>query len=150
MLKLQAHGAAMAMREYQKVHGIKAHCVDNTQFLSDALPGSKTVPCIVRGQDKSIPRSIVHLVVMYDNELIDPSYDTYSLSNKVYYMSIAEFRDNYLDLPPENLRWIIERFLSLAKIANDRHDNNELILTDEQYYNSLADWLIKTGLVFEY
>ena len=132
----EVHRVAECMREYQRIHGIKGKCVDNTQFLSDSLPMSKTVPCIVIGEYYFT----VHLVVMYGDELIDPSYDTYSYSDKYYYMSIAEFRRE-IEIKPEKLRWLIKKFVSLAKIARDRHDNNDIIITDNDYYNSLADWV---------
>ena len=85
----------LQMMNFQHFYKIKGACATNAKCMSDYLkktyPDKKieVYPAIVTS-DEGVR---VHLIILADEALVDPSYDVFSLENKRYYLNIKEFVD---------------------------------------------------------
>jgi hypothetical protein len=85
----------LQMMNFQHFYKRKGACATNAKCMSDYLkktyPDKKieVYPAIVTS-DEGVR---VHLIILADEALVDPSYDVFSLENKRYYLNIKEFVD---------------------------------------------------------
>ena len=137
------------MHKFQQERGVKDQCVTNTQFLYDTIKHNyevdvKARACVVLSQDiknKEL-KVIIHLVLTVKDQIIDSSYDVFSLEDKHYYFNIASFSKAIKDitLPFEFQKkylTIFLKFLDFAKKINE----GQLIITDKQHYTDQADFV---------
>jgi len=85
----------LQMMNFQHFYKIKGACATNAKCMSNYLkktyPDKKieVYPAIVTS-DEGVR---VHLIILADEALVDPSYDVFSMENKRYYLNIKEFVD---------------------------------------------------------
>lgn len=113
----------LQMMNFQHFYKIKGACATNAKCMSDYLkktyPDKKieVYPAIVTS-DEGVR---VHLIILADEALVDPSYDVFSLENKRYYLNIKEFVDaieNPADKQNE-LRNLGKDFMKYLDCANE-------------------------------
>ena len=137
------------MHTFQRERGVKDQCVTNTQFLYDTIKHNhdvdvKATACIVISKDIKAKelKVIIHLVLTVKDQIIDPSYDVFSLEDKHYYFNIASFSKSVKDITlpfvfqKKNITIFLE-FLDFAKKIN----KGQLIITDKQHYTDQADFV---------
>ena len=140
-----------AMLDYQKEHSITSRCMTNTQYLIDQIRHNcpdipvKVAPVIVAGGMGDTLQCVVHLVVLInDTDILDPSYETYSLNNKEYYGSYKVFYETLkhleLEKGKEFSKYILNSYLRLSKVA-DRINKKEFCICNKEYYTSQADYV---------
>jgi hypothetical protein len=150
---LMISNVAFCMREFQKTNCIKYQCITNVQYLYDcakintALKIKAKAFIVVSLNDKTNTLTCVggHLVVVSLNDnntesIIDPSYDVFSLKNKLYFDNIKKLMDQYTDISKEAFKQSISDFLYFIKLA-ERINNGELVICDKQFYDSQADYI---------
>lgn len=143
-----------AMHQFQKKNNIKNKCMDNTQYAYDCIRMSspnmnvKAGAVIMTSYNPKTEHLTVwggHLaIILNDEHVIDPSYETYSAPDTMYFTSISTVLKHYPDLSlnKELFKHTIESFVHFNGVANDI--NKGLIrVTDEQYYNRQADFIEK-------
>ena len=133
----------LQMMNFQHFYKIKGACATNAKCMSDYLkktyPDKKieVYPAIVTS-DEGVR---VHLIILADEALVDPSYDVFSLENKRYYLNIKEFVDaieNPADKQNE-LRNLGKDFMKYLDCANEINQgtfdnfNNELYNKQTEY-----------------
>ena len=133
----------LQMMNFQHFYKIKGACATNAKCMSDYLkktyPDKKieVYPAIVTS-DEGVR---VHLIILADEALVDPSYDVFSLENKRYYLNIKEFVDaieNPADKQNE-LRNLGKDFMKYLDCANEINSgtfdnfNNELYNKQTEY-----------------
>ena len=108
---------------FQHFYKIKGACATNAKCMRDYLkkthPDKKieVYPAIVTS-DEGVR---IHLIILADEALIDPSYDVFSMENKRYYLNIKEFVDaieNSADKQNE-LRNLGKDFMKYLDCANE-------------------------------
>ncbi len=137
----------LLMREYQKKHNIKKQCVTNCQYLYDTLKANYPLNNIkvkaVLGISSNDDRTIIyegHVVVDVDEKFIlEPSYEVYSTDNIEYFDNIKQFMNKY-KIPKNDMKGVIKEFIDFTKLA-DAINNEELTITDTEYYNNQADYV---------
>ncbi len=144
----------LSMREYQKNNNIKGECITNAQYLYDTIKFNfknakiEAKAIIAAGQDdecKTCNLVCGHIVIfLNDNIIIDPSYETYSLPNKRYFLTIKELMENtdeknkkYLK---SNCKDYLKNHCDLIKIA-DKINNGGILIYDKKFYNDQADYV---------
>ena len=136
------------MMKYQKINNIKKECITNTQYLYDCINANfskqkakaKAVICIGNDCETNDTKVVVHMVVMMDNVIYDPSYEIYSLNGVNYFDNIktviSSFSLSKTPVPKDSLRGFID-FIKLA----DKINNGEMLVCDRQFYNRQADYI---------
>ena len=145
-----ARGMVRTMSRFQRVEGTVNKCVANTLYLYDSLRISfpllevRVKPVLVHIPDEEKETNYFnmgHLVVEFNGEILDPSYEINKHENRRYFHNISEFAsalpDNYL--PQEKMREVITNFLKFIQIAEKIH--NEELISDKEYYNRQADYI---------
>lgn len=140
------------MYAYQKRHGIKKKCIDNTQFALDSFKAThptlnvKAAAVFMTSWDERAGRMKVwggHLVLLLDDEdVVDPSYETGTAPQRRYYTSVSALlaEQPVLKEEKEFMRETIQMFLSFSKYAKQMNEG-VLLVTDKTYYNAQADYL---------
>jgi hypothetical protein len=143
------------MLKFQKENGVVKQCVTNTQYLYDCVKANtpetlaKAQACIVLVEYPEIKtvEFIGHVVLKFEDRIIDPSYEVYSKENKSYYATIAELMDvvedgyfekidNGLSLFREMVSNHIE-FVGMAKTIN----GGGCCVCNKEFYNAQADYV---------
>jgi len=97
----------------------------------------------VLGISSNDDRTIIyegHVVVDVDEKFIlEPSYEVYSTDNIEYFDNIKQFMNKY-KIPKNDMKHLIKDFVSFTKLA-DAINNEELTITDTEYYNNQADYV---------
>ena len=130
------------MLRYQAIHDIKGKCVDNTKYLMDSINASagrkvaKVKAVLACWNDEHDTMICVHLVVMVNDVLYDPSYET-SRHSPVY---IDKIKDIDFTSHSISLRDILSNFLQFMSIAKGINEGR-MILSDTKYYNNQADFM---------
>jgi hypothetical protein len=140
------------MREYQHLHNIKKQCITNTQFVYDILSlryGTdriKATAVIVIGEDEQGRNYICdgHMVILFDETIIDPSYELYSLKNKKYFSTIANYKSyiSYAQDETEKYKNTIKQHLTFRKLAEEINSGG-FVIVDKTYYIQLTDYIDK-------
>ena len=145
------------MIEYQKLNNTKRHCIDNAQYYRDCisnLPGNIEVRAVL-GHCKQTRQNrtfivVSHLVVVYDNKIIDPSYEIFKLKPN-YYFTLKDFVESVpLDQGFQNGKLSKEQvkehldFVELAEKINNQSLALPLAAQSDislEYYNNQADYV---------
>ena len=146
----------VSMREYQKENNITKQCITNAQFIYDIIKFNstndvKTKSVIVFSNDKetnSVTLVGGHLVIILDddNDVIDPSYEVFSLKNKLYFDNIDNFmsyfnEDDKITLKSKlNIKKVISDYLKFIKIS-EQINNGKFIITNKEFYNKQANYI---------
>lgn len=146
----------LEMREYQRINNIVNKCVTNTQLLYDMMSdfGIKNIKVeaviAIRPPDLEIPQVKIcagHLVIICDDVIIDPSYEIYSMPNKLYVHNIKELLE-YLkadnDIQSQNtlkksIEYCIDHHLRFKKFANEINNG---VKYGGDYYSKLEKYLL--------
>ena len=135
------------MHKFQNLNNINKNCITNTKYLYDnliynfpELPARAVVVICITGI-----RTIMHMVVMVNDTIYDPSYDIFSLKDVKYFNNVKQYLDH---ITPESRKIlgkkIIETFIEFTKYAN-LINNKKLILVDvdDKYYQTQANYVEK-------
>lgn len=140
------------MRDFQRKNNIKNKCVTNAVYLYDCMRVSMDAindisikaMIVVSGNHKSPTFTICsgHLVVVVNGNIIDPSYDIFSLKNKKYYDNIADCLNSVEGLSDTHIKLIIKRHIQFVAYEKPLNDEGALAI-DETYYHQQADYVDK-------
>lgn len=140
------------MREYQRDNNIGDKCITNAIYLFDSLKMNglnvQVKPAIVISTTSETTIHLIsgHLVVYKDSMLLEPSYDVYSLENKVYFDTIKDFMSyaikSNLNLSKESIKKIMDDFIKFLKFSKSINDG-ELLISDREFYDKQADYVEK-------
>lgn len=132
------------MCDYQKAHNITNKCYVNSMYFLDSVkrgfPMARAVPvfCI------SGKRNIVHLVVMINDEIFEPSYDMENLPDKVYLQTVMELRQSFwaTSNTEEVIIAHVRKFLELTEHAAQINLLKMMPSSKEDllYYHAQADY----------
>lgn len=140
-----------AMREYQKNNNITKECMQNALYLwiqfEGIIKNIKIKASIVIGDDEINKRTMIvpnHVILILNDIVIDPSWETFSLTNKRYYTNTHDFLE-YI----ENEKELVNMFKSNVKLfkKTEKRINGivkgiyEPLLTE--YYKNQAEYVIK-------
>ena len=140
------------MLEFQKEKNIVGQCVGNVMYclqnhksMNKEKLYAKAVYMVYHTEDSErFDMFAGHLVLTFANDnIIDPSYETQSKTNKRYFHSIADILIHYPFLlqKKEYLRFIISLYIEFVKIS-DLINNNRFIdlpIDHQTYFNTLSD-----------
>jgi len=145
-----------AMREYQKMNHIKRQCLTNTQYLYDCF--------VMNGHNQFKPKSVIviaddiehnryifvtHMVLINDeNDIIDSSYEVYSMINKKYCDNINDAIPYLNQAPPNLKKKVIQDYLQMIPIEKQMM-NGKLCIADRKYYDQQADYVESIVKKFE-
>jgi hypothetical protein len=143
---------ARCMLSYQKQQNIKGMCVINCKYLLECLQiqypkcNAKVLPVIVVEDriDNLTEFCIVHMVIVIDEkDIIDPSYEVYSLKN-IRYENI-NFINNWQISKKKEMSENCNFMQKTANLINNGlgntlFDNKEYVLKTLPYYNKQADF----------
>lgn len=114
------------MYEYQKENGIPDKCLTNVQTLYDILKDlgihnvkSKAYICVGNQQDgKKVNKK--HMALIWDNYIIDPSYQVASLNDLRYYETYEDYMMTmeYPEFKEEEIQSFY-RFIDVSKEINN-------------------------------
>lgn len=141
--------------KYQQLHNIKEQCVSNCQYLYDCIRANyadiipvRVVPAIWCKSGDSIS-IVIHLIVIVNGTVFDPSYETAHVPEGVYFKTIIDFKNHFLvkgkKFPSKIMRKIIQKFLSMTEIA--AQINNGEFCVDNEYYHKQADYVEENFLI---
>jgi hypothetical protein len=142
----------LSMREFQKENNIKKQCITNTKYLYDIIRRNckndvKTKAVFVFSSDEEIGNNIVlggHLVVVVDGEIIEPSYDIFSLKNKLYFDNIRDLIDifdNKTELKTKiDIKKLMIDHIDFIKLA-EKINKGQFLITEKKFYNEQADYI---------
>jgi len=137
------------MRKYQEDNNIDRACITNAQYLYSCIKryypynDVKVSPviCMYNTDDRQTC-CVVHLVVVCDGVLIEPSNEIYKIGDMIYVKKLAEIKqyDPNSNLTPECYKYLIIKFVEFIKISNNI--NNGIIqIHNKDYYNNQADYV---------
>jgi hypothetical protein len=137
-----------SMREYQRENDIKNQCITNCQFFYDTIVYTfknikdrvKVKPVVFVSLSKQI--FIIHMVIEFDDFIIDPSYETFSVEDREYYSSIGDIKSifNHIDGGLTH-RECIEIFLKFVSYAEQMNNNDTCLVACKDFYNKQADYI---------
>jgi hypothetical protein len=135
------------MIDFQKNNNIKEQCITNTQYLYDNInhnfsnikPKANAVICVTN--NNNIIGLIVHMVIVIENIIYDPSYEIVSYGNIVYYNNIKTLMNNLPNLPKDKISKTLANFIEFMEIADKINKGN--LIYDKEFYNNQADYLEK-------
>ena len=149
------------MRDYQKENNIIGRCITNSQYLYDCLIHSFknkniNIKCEVKcvyitffKNGKLIIASDHLVLLLNDDEIIDPSYAIYKLRPK-YYLTYKNFNEYVsfrrgLPIIKKEQQNLLNRHIEFTKYADNINNTNYKIpvITDKDYYNKQADYIQK-------
>lgn len=146
------------MREYQKNNDVKRQCITNAQYLYDILKINKfknsiqarAVLLVSVDDEKDITIiNNAHMVVVIDDVLYDPSYETFNLKNKMYFFNVKDFIQKCVfdESHKDVMRDMIKSFLKIKEFEKEINDGG-LVITDKVFYNNQADYIEKAQKEF--
>ena len=136
------------MREYQRENDIKNQCITNCQYLYDTIIYSfkslkhrvKVKPVIFVSLSKQL--FVIHMVVEFDDFIIDPSYETFSVEDREYYSSIGDIKNIFKHIDGGlTHRECIEIFLKFVNCAEQMNKYNICMVACKDFYNKQADYI---------
>jgi hypothetical protein len=141
-----AEALSKLMIKYQKEHSITGECISNSKYFFDnikrQMPNSK-VECIcviAHYKHKTLEEftACIHLVVMVDGLLYDPSHDIFTATAVKYIKNLHDFRKYVPD--HELSRDEIQMVVDLTRFAN-KINNGTPILVAREHYDGQADYI---------
>lgn len=135
------------MLEYQKSNNIKGQCITNVQFLYDRItknskhinPKARAVICFYNDHDIKASIFIVHMVIIINDEVVDPSFEIYSKEGVKYFDNWSTLEYN-IKIPDNLKHGLLSNLLKFIKLS-DEINNGGLIITDKDFYNKQADYI---------
>ena len=136
------------MYAYQKKNDIKGKCLTNCQTLLDisrslGVNEMKSCACICVaycGAEKLIFKK--HIILLLSNGAVyDPSYEVYSLENKMYYHTYVSY--NQVENPPFE-KDDISGFIEFIGISNQMNNGDFKLLQGKEldYYNNQFNYIM--------
>lgn len=147
----------LSMLEFQRRNCIQAECMTNTQYLYNQIRTKtnhhvkvKAVVVISVDEEKDTFMFIGgHLILIVNGQVIDPSYDVFSLETKSYFDNAKDLLDSvddkkaFLERFPDairNLLWFVQ--------LEHRMNNGEFCISNREFYNAQADYVDKTKTAY--
>lgn len=138
------------MYEYQKKNDIKRQCITNAQYFRDYLFYSgipvKTAPMFVLFEENGVHMGVgVHMVVVWKDALLDPSYE-YASKNAKYFATYKELLSHVNSQNPdglddkENCKIILKEFLEFVDFAK-KQNQGEIMVGSKEYYYAQANYV---------
>ena len=134
------------MYKYQKNNNITKQCITNSMYLRDTLIANgihskvNAVMAVWANNDNEL-YNCVHMVVEYNDFVLDPSYEIH-IKDACYYDQIKlvmeMYKDNNLKLSEEQIKELITKHIKMIKTA-ERINKGECLVVDKDYYHSQAD-----------
>ena len=156
-----------SMIQYQKLNNTKRHCIDNVQYYRDNILNPhgnikvRAVMCYCKQikqkrkgdctiVDANVYIVCAHLVVVYNNKIIDPSYEISKL-NPNYYFTLKDFvesvpLEHHFQNGKLSKKQVKEHldFVELAEKINNQSSSDPLTYyLSLEYYNKQADYVDK-------
>ena len=151
------NGVINSMIEFQKQNNIKEQCITNSQYLYDVI--KKTFPhanvkakavCVISDDERIFEhnkrqiraeKTVIggHVVLFYNDVMIDSSYEISCLKAKSYFDNIKELMNN-TKMNDDTKKFTISNHLKCMKFAEEIN-NGKLVITSKEYYNNLADYM---------
>ena len=134
------------MIKFQKDNNIKGQCITNTQFLYDCIKRiypnvkAKAVICVIN--NNNIIKCIVHMIIIIDNIIYEPSYEIVSYGNVVYYDNIKTIISNLPSISKDMISKTFNDFIEFIQLANKINEGG-LLVCDKDFYNNQADYVEK-------
>jgi hypothetical protein len=139
------------MRKYQDENGINGRCVDNVQTYYDILKPYlkdkikvKAVFVVIVDTIKKVLITATHLIILFDDTIVEPSYEYSKIKDTEYYDTIANFKERCFKC--DDLKKIykerITTFLKFVKIA-DEMNQGIFRITDKAYYHNQLNFIEK-------
>ena len=143
------------MYQYQSEHKIKNMCVANANyaytFLKQHFPTIKAVAVMCCVNNDTYSSVFVHLVLMIDTKIFDPSYELYEIEDKhiAYFNTIKMIQDflnsnRKIKQNTANLKHQFANFLKFVECA-DFFNKGGSIPSDEleyhNYYNNQKEYV---------
>lgn len=134
------------MHIFQTKYNIKDMCITNTQSLYDIIKTNapsvsvqaKAVVCVyINGLGTIVLH--IHLVVVADGNILDPSVEVFRVPNKEYLFDIEMAFERYASLETEK-QVLREKMKGFEKRA-DEINNGGIVINDKEYYNRQFDFL---------
>ena len=130
------------MHNYQTENYIKGMCLVNCRYFYKNIlhnfPQSTARPAPVICVSGC--KVIIHMVVIINDKIYDPSYEIFSLKDVKYFHSVKQYFDNN---PPEfRLQLgpvVIKEFLNFIEFSKTLSS----LVIDDEYYTALADYVEK-------
>lgn len=137
------------MIEFQKNNNIKGQCITNTQYLYDHInhnfsnikQKANAVICVT--YNNNIITLIVHMVIVIENIIYDPSYEIISLNNVCYYNNINTLISILPNISKEQISKTFKDFVKFIELARKINEGG-LLVCDKDFYNNQADYVEKT------
>jgi hypothetical protein len=132
------------MHNFQKLNKVNKQCITNTQYFYDnfimnypTLPiHAMAVICLVG------TRTIIHMVIMINDTIYDPSYEIHSLNDVLYFNNIKDYMNNItIDSRNKIGKLVVKEFIEFIEIAK-LINNKKHIIADNKYYHSQADYVL--------
>ena len=148
------------MLEFQRINGIVSECMTNVQILYDIVNSNvnqfkdgtkydiKVKPYIVLSSDDVCKIVSQHVILDINGLRIDPSYETTSLKNRIYFKDFKEFMDHLSDNSKKlldesfDLKTILEGYVNSVNIS-ERMNKGEFMISNKQYYDNQFDYIAK-------
>jgi hypothetical protein len=135
------------MHEYQKDNNITNKCVTNVQYLYENMKinypslSIKALPviCMVNDNEEKKTTIIAHVVLVINDIIYDPSYQTYSQKEKCYLSDIKTLRTKIHISDSNFIKQLIKDMINISTCA-DRINQN-IFDVDNDYYNKQADYM---------
>jgi len=133
------------MYKFQNLNNINKKCITNTKYFYDnfiynfpELSARAVVVICITGI-----RTIMHMVVMVNDTIYDPSYDIFSLKDVKYFNNVKQYLDHITPQSRKILgKKVTEEFIEFTKYAN-LINNKKLIIVDDKYYQTQANYVEK-------
>lgn len=141
------------MREYQRIHNIKKKCVTNTQYIYDILSNcpyidekekkeikAKALIVAILDENNNIFGLCPHVVLIWEENIIDTSYEIFSLPNTHYYDNIGCILKNIPIEAKSKQSLLFENVLKnmVGLIKTVEKINNGTFIVEKEYYNKQA------------
>ena len=145
------------MYNYQIKHNITGRCCDNVTILYDIIKYlfNNTINPVFQNVIVSYNKNGIghicegHIVIKLDNGiLIDPSYEIAKEQDTSYLTIFEIFRDMVQcnDTVKPLMNNIEKTFNQFKKIAN-RMNNDEFVISCDEYYINLVNYLVDIGII---
>ena len=140
------------MYEYQKKNNTTEMCVTNCTFLRDNLieygyksndVKAKPVIALWANDISKISVCCIHMVIECNGHILDPSYEVHS-EKATYFNTVGlvlPLLKKHNDYSTFDIKDLISGFIRFIELAK-RINKGELIVTDKEYYNSQADYIL--------
>jgi hypothetical protein len=132
------------MRQFQKDNNITKQCMTNSQYLYDTIKMNSSYTNVYIQPFMVCYSKInglfscmcIHLAVVIDDEILEPSNEIYELNDAVYCKNVSQLKGCL------SRREYIKKFIDFYKLA-ETMNNGQCIVADKDFYNKQADYVEK-------